>query len=597
MSGTVTSSGPRPRTELRPTGTSFVGLVGIELRRLWWRRLTKAVLAGVVLFVLAMVYNAYNSSTPERLAQQLDDYSIMVEENKRQAEQMKDQLPQMIKDCEEQQALERERSDDPSIDFGCSTIGTFQTPTLEDMGIVVPIADTITESAMEPLVSVLGFLALILMGSFVAAEFTTGSMGNWLTFKPRRVQVAASKLVAAALGATLLAAGAVALLALGARMVATLNRPGSDLQLPDPPPLDESLGQLVLRAVVLVLAARCARAQPSASSSGTPPQSSASVLGYVVRRRGVRRARASLQGRLTPFAVVPNALTPSSSRGTPTRRRRAPPTGATYAEQTVSYTHGWVYLLVLAVSRSSSAWPPSGGATSPDRPDAAGPDLSIGAPAVRRRCKPDGPVGKAKEHDMAKYLDPHLRQRAGVGRADAGRARGEGRRARRVQGRGRRRLPARRRARVGDDGDDPAGRGRRHPGRDRRPLHGDARRRSAASTSSTRPTSTQPWRPPGCSPSCASSTARSRCARSSTTAEAPPWPPLRRPRSPRRSRAPTGTSGAACSPSTARVTRDLDLAEECTQDAFERALRAVAGGRHTPAAGRLADDRRGQPGP
>ena len=346
MSGTVTSSGPRPRTELRPTGTSFVGLVGIEVRRLWWRRLTKAVLAGVVLFVLAMVYNAYNSSTPERLAQQLDDYSIMVEENKRQAEQMKDQLPQMIKDCVEQQALERERSDDPSIDFGCSTIGTFQTPTLEDMGIVVPIADTITESAMEPLVSVLGFLVLILMGSFVAAEFTTGSMGNWLTFKPRRVQVAASKLVAAALGATLLAAGAVALLALGARMVATLNRPGSDLQLPDPPPLDESLGQLVLRAVVLVLAAGVLGA-----ALGLLIRHTAAVvgvlLGYVVLVEGFA-VHALLQGRLTPFAVVPNAFA-FLEKGYPYTAQKCTPEGCTFAEQTVSYTHGWVYLLVLAV--------------------------------------------------------------------------------------------------------------------------------------------------------------------------------------------------------------------------------------------------------
>ena len=107
MSETLVSPESRPRSQLRPTGTSFAGLVGVELRRLWWRRLTKAVLAGAVFFVLAMVYNAYNSSTPERLAQQLDNYSIMVEDNKRQQEEMKDQLPQMVKDCEEQQAAER----------------------------------------------------------------------------------------------------------------------------------------------------------------------------------------------------------------------------------------------------------------------------------------------------------------------------------------------------------------------------------------------------------------------------------------------------------------------------------------------------------
>jgi len=345
MSETLLTPDARPRAELRPTGTSFAGLVGVELRRLWWRRLTKAVLAGVVLFVLAMVYNAYNSSTPERLAQQLDQYRIMLEDNKRQQDQMKDQLPQMIKDCEAQQAQQRQAGNDPTLDLGCSTIGTIQGPTLEEMGIVVPLPDSITEAAMQPLVSVLGFLVLILMGSFVAAEFTTGSMGSWLTFKPRRVQVAASKLVAAAIGATALAGLSVALLALGARMVATVNRPGSDLQLPEPPPLDESLGQLVLRAVVLVLVAGVLGA-----ALGLLIRHTAAVvgvlLGYVVLVEGFA-VHALLQGRITPFAVVPNAFA-FLQKGYAYMAQTCTAERCTYAEQSVGYTHGWVYLLVVA---------------------------------------------------------------------------------------------------------------------------------------------------------------------------------------------------------------------------------------------------------
>lgn len=346
MTDTLISPDARPRSEMRPTGASFAGLVGVELKRLWWRRLTKAVLAGIVLFVLAMVYNAYKSSTPERLAQQLDSYTIMLEENKRQQAEMKDQLPQMLEDCREQQALERERTGDPGIDFRCDTIGTIQNPTLEEMGIVVPIADTITQSAMEPLVSVGGFLVLILMGSFVAAEFTTGSMGNWLTFKPRRLEVAASKLVAAAIGATALAAAAVVLLVLGAHMVATVNRPGSDLQLPDPPPLDESLGQLALRAVVVVLLAG-----PLGATLGLLVRHTAAVvgfvLGYVVLVEGFA-VHALLQGRLTPFAIVPNAFA-FLEKGFPYAAERCTADGCTFAEQTITYTHGWVYLLVVSV--------------------------------------------------------------------------------------------------------------------------------------------------------------------------------------------------------------------------------------------------------
>ncbi len=47
MSGSLVSPDARPLTERRPKGTSFAGLVGVELRRLWWRRLTKGVLLGV----------------------------------------------------------------------------------------------------------------------------------------------------------------------------------------------------------------------------------------------------------------------------------------------------------------------------------------------------------------------------------------------------------------------------------------------------------------------------------------------------------------------------------------------------------------------
>ena len=70
MSETLVSRESRPRSELRPSGTSFAGLVGVEVRRLWWRRLTKAVVVAVVLFTGATIYNAYNASSPERLAQQ-----------------------------------------------------------------------------------------------------------------------------------------------------------------------------------------------------------------------------------------------------------------------------------------------------------------------------------------------------------------------------------------------------------------------------------------------------------------------------------------------------------------------------------------------
>jgi ABC-2 type transport system permease protein len=44
-----------------------------------------------------------------------------------------------------------------------------------------------------------GFLAFLIGASFVSAEISTGALGTWLTFVPRRVQVMSSKLAAIAL--------------------------------------------------------------------------------------------------------------------------------------------------------------------------------------------------------------------------------------------------------------------------------------------------------------------------------------------------------------------------------------------------------------
>lgn len=46
----------------------------------------------------------------------------------------------------------------------------------------------------------IAFIGYLIGAGFVAAEFSSGSIGNWLTFEPRRMRVYASKLVAAGVG-------------------------------------------------------------------------------------------------------------------------------------------------------------------------------------------------------------------------------------------------------------------------------------------------------------------------------------------------------------------------------------------------------------
>ncbi|GAA2746446.1 hypothetical protein GCM10009868_31920 [Terrabacter aerolatus] len=332
MSSLLTAPESRPRAELRPRGTSFAGLVGVETRRLWWRRLSKAALVAVVVFTGAMVYNAYTASAPERLAQQLDDYKLMVK-----------QAPQMIEDCKKQEAIERDRAGDPSIDFGCDQ----QTPpTLDQMGLMLPVPDTMSEGMARTAALVLAFLALLLGASFVGAEFTTGAMGTWLTFQPRRLRVATSKLVAAGLGGAGLAVVGLTLGHLGARMVAVVNRPGDDLVLPAPPALADPLAVLGLRVVALAVGAGLVGAALGLMLRHTAAIIGV-VLGYAVVVEGIV-VQSFLGGRLQQWSVLHNVEAFLDKKAT-YYANTCSDARCEYVEHTITYTHGWVFLLCVVL--------------------------------------------------------------------------------------------------------------------------------------------------------------------------------------------------------------------------------------------------------
>jgi ABC-2 type transport system permease protein len=337
MTNTLITPDSRPRSQVRPTGTSFAGLVGVELRRLWWRRLTKAVLVGALAFVGVAVYNAYQSSTPEQLARQLDDYRTMVES-------MQPQTPAMVEQCKHDEAAERERSGDAAVDFGCDQIN--KPPTLEQMGVVPPVADIITAGIAQAGAYLLAFLAFLLGTSFIAAEFTTGSMGNWLTFQPRRVRVALAKLSAAAVGAVGLAGGAMLLANLGARAISVVNRPGDDLVLPDPQPLTDSVPQLLLRVIALALLAGVA-----GGALGLMLRHTAAVMGVLLGYGVVVELMAAqefLGGRLQPWTLGRN-MEAFVDKGTTYFAETCTSTQCSYGPLPLSFTHGWVYLLVAGV--------------------------------------------------------------------------------------------------------------------------------------------------------------------------------------------------------------------------------------------------------
>jgi ABC-2 type transport system permease protein len=347
MSTLVTSppsSDPSDGARRRPSGTSFVGLVGVELRRLWWRRLTKLVLLGVVAFIGVSAYAAFQDTSPGALAQRTADYTARVEEMKRQEAGIspEDRAAQR-ETCLKEEASAK--ASDPGVDFSCDQ--QFTAPTPAEFGIVAADRGGITSQMVRNGVPVLGFLALLLGASFVAAEFAAGSMGNWLTFQPRRVRVATAKLVAATGGGLVVGALGVGLAASAAALVTLVNAPPPGM--PVGPPADipgGSLGLLLVRVVVVA-----ALAGLGGAVLALLVRSTAGVIGVALGWLLVVESfvgAAIAQGALQPWLLRTN-VEGFVGAGTTYYRTTCDSNGCQMTGVPHGYTASWVFLLVVAV--------------------------------------------------------------------------------------------------------------------------------------------------------------------------------------------------------------------------------------------------------
>jgi len=175
-----------------------MNLLRVELSRFYARVLLWCVSGGLILVSLFVGFVAWNSSTPPSAAEVEQARSYYDQAVKDWAETG----DQQIKDCEDSEA--QAKQDDPTADYGCDTMA----PKLE---YYLPYTPTLDSDGTRYLgqTSLAVVLAIGLMSvSFVAAEFSSGAIGNWLTFAPRRTPVFVSKLGAALIGslpATILA--------------------------------------------------------------------------------------------------------------------------------------------------------------------------------------------------------------------------------------------------------------------------------------------------------------------------------------------------------------------------------------------------------
>jgi ABC-2 type transport system permease protein len=185
-------------------------LVHAELRRYRARSAIRWLSAATVAVALLTVLVAFLGSRPTPPAEVAAAETVFAQ----QQEWWEDEG---LAQCEEDE--ERARETDPAIDFGCED----GEPRLEHFLTPVPTfvgeADTWPPTGVQALTTQLPFLALagLVIGiTFVTAELSTGAIGLWLTFEPRRRRVYWSKLVAAGAGVVPLAAVAALVMVGGA---------------------------------------------------------------------------------------------------------------------------------------------------------------------------------------------------------------------------------------------------------------------------------------------------------------------------------------------------------------------------------------------
>ena len=187
----------------------MIRLTGVELRRLVARRLTVIGVGAVLLLTAFLLFAIWQSARP------------LPEPQQRQAQL---QYEQALKDWELNGAkaielckAEFEKLPDPKprLEQFCQV----NPPTIDSYGKPKTVFTEVMPDTLVGSSYLLLFAAFLIGASFVGAEFSTGAIGNWLTFEPRRLRVYGSKLLAAAAGFVPVAVGIFAILIPGTFLI------------------------------------------------------------------------------------------------------------------------------------------------------------------------------------------------------------------------------------------------------------------------------------------------------------------------------------------------------------------------------------------
>lgn len=187
----------------------MIRLTKVELRRLTARRLTAIGVAGLFLITALLLVATWFEARPLSAAQQ--------QEAQRQYEMVHKDWVEHADEQRKQCAAEWERQPEPKpkLEEMCA----FPEPKLEDFGKPQTVFTEITPGLLQGTSYFLAFAAFLIGASFLGAEFSSGAIGNWLTFEPRRLRVYGSKLLAAGTGFVPVAAVVLAIVLFGTFLI------------------------------------------------------------------------------------------------------------------------------------------------------------------------------------------------------------------------------------------------------------------------------------------------------------------------------------------------------------------------------------------
>ncbi len=186
----------------------MIRLTGVELRRLIARRLAIVGVAGVVVITAFLLFAVWRDARPMSAEEQRQNQVYFEEAQK----DWKLNGAQYQKDCEAQ--YQSQPDPKPAIEEFCPG-----PPKLEQFGKPEVVFAELMPSLLQGISYLLVGMAFLVGASFVGAEFSSGAIGNWLTFEPRRMRVYGSKLLGAAIGFVPVAVVILGLLTLGAFVI------------------------------------------------------------------------------------------------------------------------------------------------------------------------------------------------------------------------------------------------------------------------------------------------------------------------------------------------------------------------------------------